>query len=62
MRTRTRDLDGMIFVKDKCAPAVVTLRATRDNLGQTISLAVEDMNLMILIPVEPVEDILEVKK
>lgn len=51
----------MIFVKEKCAPAVVTLRATRDQLGQTVSLAVEDMDLMILIPVEPVKDILEVK-
>lgn len=40
----------------------ITLRATRDEHGQSLSLADEIGGIMLEIPVEPVLDIIEVKE
>ena len=57
-RTRMRDVNGMLFLADKWTTKTVTVRVTKDKAGKTLSLNVGD--LMILIPVEPVEDMIDV--
>ena len=59
--TKTRTVDGMIALKDKMAFIPVTIRVTRDEIGQSISLADDRQGLMLEIPVEDVLDLIEVK-
>lgn len=59
--TKTRTVNGIVFLQYKGMTAPITVRATKDKLGQSISLAVDEVGLMIQIPVEPVKDIIEVK-
>lgn len=63
---KLRTVKGLIFYADKknnhMAPALVTVRVSADKIGKSLSLAVEDMGLLIEIPVEPVEDMVEVRE
>lgn len=64
---KLRTVKGLIFYADKkkkkhMSPAVVTVRVSADEIGKSLSLAVEDMGLMIEIPVESVEDMVEVRE
>lgn len=59
--TRTKDVEGLFYGKGKIKPARVTVRATKDKLGESLSLAVEGLGVMIMIPVEPVKGMIEVK-
>jgi len=52
----------MVFVGNRVYILPVTVFATRDETGQTLSLAVENKDIMITIPVTPVEDLIEVKE
>ena len=58
-RTRTRTINGVIFNGKQLAEAPVTLRATSDELGKSISLSVDGL-VMLQIPLEPVSDILDI--
>ena len=60
--TKTRTVDGMIVLKDKAALIPVTIRVTRDEHVQSISLADDRHGLMLGIPVEQVADLIEVKR
>lgn len=62
--TKTKDVQGLMFVdKDgemKAAPVVVTVRVTKDATGATMSLAAEDIGMMLSVPLEPLADMLKV--
>lgn len=64
--TKARTVNGLICVQEKkgirMIQGKITLRATRDKLGQSISLTDEKNGVMFEIPVEPVLDIIEVKE
>lgn len=59
-RTKTGQAMGMItLVEDDTSriyPAMVTVRATNDRYGKSVSLAAEDVGVMIQIPLEKVMD------
>lgn len=59
--TKIRDVNGIIYLQNKGMKAKVTVRTTSDKLGKSLSLAVEEVGLMIIIPAEPVTDMVEVK-
>lgn len=59
--TKLRTVQGIIVLRDKMASIPITLRVTRDKVGQSISLSDDNMGLMLEIPVEPVLDLIEVK-
>jgi len=63
---RLRTIKGVIWLDSKkglrAANALVTVRVTADKIGKSLSLAVEDMGLLIEIPVGPVEDMVEVRE
>ena len=59
--TKVKDVNGLVFLQNKCIKARVTVRTTSDKLGKSLSLAVEEVELMIHIPIEPVSDMVEVK-
>lgn len=61
MSTKIRTVDGMIALNNKAAFVPVTLRVTRDEIGQSISLADDKHGFLLEIPVEPVLDLIEVK-
>ena len=62
---KLRTIKGVIWLDSKnglrAANALVTVRVTADKIRKSLSLTVEDMGLMIEIPIEPVEDMVEVK-
>lgn len=58
-RTRSRTINGVIFNGKQLAEAPVTLRATSDELGKSISLSVDGL-VMLQIPLEPVLDIVDI--
>ena len=58
-RTRSRTVNGVIFNGSQMAEAPITLRATSDKLGKSISLSVDGL-VMLQIPLEPVLDILDI--
>lgn len=63
---KLRTVNGLLYYADKkknhMFSALVTVRVSADKIGKSLSLSVEDMGLMIEIPVEPVEDMVEVKE
>lgn len=63
--TKAKTVNGMIFVQEKKGVRMIqgriTVRATRDEFGQSISLTDEKNGVMFEIPVEPVSDFIEVK-
>lgn len=63
--TKAKTVNGLIFVQEKKGVRMIqgriTVRATRDEHGQSISLTDEKNGVMFEIPVEPVSDIIEVK-
>ena len=58
-RTRSRTVNGMISNGAQMAEAPITLRATSDKLGKSVSLSVDGL-IMLQIPLEPVSDILDI--
>lgn len=63
--TKAKTVNGMIFVQEKKGVRMIkgriTVRATRNEFGQSISLTDEANGVMFEIPVEPVSDFIEVK-
>ena len=63
---KAKTIDGLIFVLEKkglrTIKGQITVRATRNELGQSISLTDEKNGVMFEIPVEPVSDMIEVKE
>lgn len=64
--TKAKTVNGLIFVQEKkgvrMIKGLITVRATRDEHGQSISLTDEKNGVMFEIPVEPVADFIEVKE
>lgn len=52
--TITRDVNG-ILCNDFMQERKITVRITKDSKGKTISLADEKENVMLIIPLEPIE-------
>lgn len=63
---KLRTVNGLIFYADKkktyMISELVTVRVSADEIDKSLSLAVENMGLMIEIPIEPVEDMVEVRE
>lgn len=64
--TKVKTIDGLIFVQEKKGVRMIkgriTVMATRNEFGQSISLTDEKNGVMFEIPVEPVADFIEVKE
>lgn len=56
MKEKMRTVDGIKVTKTGMEFAPVDVRVTADKLGKTMSLAMGDV--MIIIPIEPVSDML----
>lgn len=52
--TITKDVNG-ILCNDFMQKRKITVRITKDSKGKTISLADEKENIMLIIPLEPIE-------
>ena len=52
--TITKDVNG-ILCNDFMKKRKITVRITKDSKGKTISLADEKENVMLIIPLEPIE-------
>lgn len=52
--TITRDVNG-ILCNDFMQERKITVRITKNSKGKTISLADEKENVMLIIPLEPIE-------
>ena len=60
--TKFREVQGIIVTPPVGIRfGTVTLRVTKDNLGQSMSLADDKGGIMLQIPIEPVMDLIEVK-
>lgn len=59
--TKFREINGMIVTPVGIRFGTVTLRVTKDNLGQSMSLADDKSGIMLQIPIEPVADLIELK-
>lgn len=59
--TKLREVQGMIVTPVGIRFGTVTLRVTKDAVGQSMSLADDKGGFMIQIPIEPVADLVEVK-
>ena len=62
-RTEVVDVEGFTFDIKTDTPArmrkkKITVRITKDEKGKTLSLADELRGIMLLIPMEPIEDLL----
>ena len=57
---REKDVEGIMAVNFKMYKVPVTVRATADHRGQSLSLNIRD--IMIQIPLEPVSDIIQLTK
>lgn len=61
-RTRIREIDGIVFINDddkmSYLEGKVVVRATKDSRGKSLSM--QFGNIMIEIPVEPVEDMIDI--
>ena len=57
--TITRDVVGIVYT-DTMVKKVITVRMTKDTRGKSMSLADEVGNIMLVIPIEPIEN--ELKK
>lgn len=53
--TITKDVNG-ILCNDFMQKRKITVRITKDSKGKTISLADEKENVMLIIPLEPIEE------
>lgn len=63
-RTKERDVLGMTgdYREDKplrIRPKTITVRVTRDEKGASISLADELRGIMLLVPAEPIMDMID---
>lgn len=59
--TKLREVQGMIVTPVGIRFGTVTLRVTKDDIGQSMSLADDKSGFMLQIPIEPVADLIEVK-
>ena len=62
-RTKLREVDGIMFdmkLDGSLRPRFhrIVFRITADNFGKSLSLCDEQQGIMIMIPVEPVEDLI----
>ena len=62
-RTKQREVDGIMFEMKSdgwLQPRFhrIVFRITADNIGKSLSLCDEQQGIMIMIPVEPVEDLI----
>lgn len=62
-KTTLREVNGMTYIMHingvmKSAPVKLVFRITKDERGKTNSLADEKLGVMLVIPLEPVEDLL----
>lgn len=58
--TRYKDIRGLVYIGSRMGEAEVTVRVTHDEKGKSLSLASDVAGVMIMIPLEQVDDMLEV--
>lgn len=62
--TKTKDVKGIMWHNKNgnmyARPATITVRVTSDEHGKSLSLADEREGVQLLVPLEPLADMLEV--
>ena len=58
---KERKVRGMLSDGQDMKMADITLRVTVDRVGKSLSLTSEDDSIMLLIPLEPVQDLVRIK-
>lgn len=59
-RTRIRTVDGLEACNGRIGERTITVRVTSDGLGKSLSLADDVRGIMLMIPIEPVIDMIDV--
>lgn len=59
-RTRIRTVDGLEAYNGRIGERTITVRVTSDGLGKSLSLADDIRGIMLMIPIEPVIDMIDV--
>ena len=57
--TKTEAIQGMIINGLAPSMKMITVRFTSDESGETISLADENNGIMLLVPFEPVQELID---
>lgn len=58
---KLREVTGLMFSPKGYMPTKITVRISNDAIGKSLSLADERIGFMLEIPLEPLEDLIEVK-
>lgn len=58
-RTRLKEVSWMAFAFGRVVELPIMVRVTKDSIGKTLSLSTES-GIMLAIPLEPVEDMIDV--
>lgn len=61
-KTEVKDVEGILFVMPTMSLSfeTITVRVTKDERGESLSLADEKVGIMLEIPLEPLHDVLKV--
>lgn len=59
-RTRIRTVDGLEAYNGRIGERTITVRVTSDGLGKSLSLADDVRGIMLMIPIEPVIDMIDI--
>lgn len=59
-RTRIRTVDGLEAYNGRIGERTITVRVTSDGLGKSLSLADDIRGIMLMIPIEPVIDMIDI--
>lgn len=59
-RTRIRTVDGLEACNGRIGERMITVRVTSDGLGKSLSLADDIRGIMLMIPIEPVIDMIDI--
>lgn len=59
-RTRIRQVDGLEAYNGRIGERTITVRVTSDGLGKSLSLADDIRGIMLMIPIEPVIDMIDI--
>lgn len=61
---KAKDVDGLMFINTdkgmRAGPVAITVRVTKDGLGATLSMAADDVGVMLSVPMEPLEGLVKV--
>ena len=62
LEMRDLNVEGLVFADGKIRSASLTVRVTKDDRGEGISVSDDHRGILFFIPVEKVKDLIEVKR